>query len=348
MATLDMTAPSDRRQALRRMLLIREFERAVRDNFADGEIPGFVHLYLGQEAVAVGACAALTDDDYVTSTHRGHGHCLAKGMDERRLMAELYGRSEGYCRGKGGSMHAADLDEGMLGAQPIVGAGVPLATGAGLTAQLHDRDWVGLSFFGDGAVAEGQVHESINLAATWDLPAIYVIENNLYSEGMTFEKQHNVDDLADSAAAYGIPGVVVDGMDVEAVYEAVTEARERAARGDGPTLIEAKTYRYRGHYEGDPEPYRTQAEVDEWRENRDAIDTFAARLREEDIIDEGDREEMEAAVKADIEAAIEYARDAPFPDPEEAYDDVFVEPNPDVEYFRERRDGAGSTGGAGR
>jgi len=343
MATLNMTDPSDQRSALRRMLLIREFERAVRDNFADGEIPGFVHLYIGQEAVAVGACSALEDDDYVTSTHRGHGHCLAKGMDERTLMAELYGRRDGYCSGKGGSMHAADLDEGMLGAQPIVGAGVPLATGAGLTAQLRDREWVGLSFFGDGAFAEGQVHESINLAATWDLPAIYVVENNLYSEGMTYEKQHNVENLADSAAAYGIPGVIVDGMDVEDVYDAVAEARERAARGDGPTLIEAKTYRYRGHYEGDPQPYRTQEEIDEWRENRDAIDTFAARLREAGVLDEGDREEMQSAVEADIEAAVEYARDAPFPDPEEAYDDVFAEPNPDVEYFRER---LGRTGGA--
>ncbi len=319
------------------MLTIREFEKAVLKNFADGEIPGFVHLYIGQEAVGVGACCALERDDYVTSTHRGHGHCLAKGLDLNRLMAELYGRETGCCEGKGGSMHAASLSDGLLGAQPIVGAGVPLATGAALTAEIRDKDWVGLSFLGDGAVAEGQVHESINLAATWNLPAVYLVENNLYSEGMSFEKQHNIDDLADGAAAYGIPSVIVDGMDVTAVYDAVSTARERAAAGDGPTFIEAKTYRFRGHYEGDPESYRSEEEVNEWRENRDPIDTFAAQLREERNLTGAAYANMRSEVVAEVEDAVTYARNQTFPNPECAYDDVFVEGSSDIDYFRNQR-----------
>jgi len=335
MPTHDMGTADGRLAVLRRMLLIREFEAAVADRFADDEIPGFVHLSTGQEAVAAGAAAALEAEDYVTSTHRGHGHCLARGLDPAELMAELYGRRTGYCRGKGGSMHAASLDDGVLGAQPIVGAGVPLATGAALTAQVRDEPWVGLSFLGDGAVAEGQVHESINLAATWDLPVVYLVENNGYAEGMAFEKQHNVEELAEMAASYSIPGWTVDGMDVDRVYEAVREARSRAASGRGPTFVEAETYRFRGHYEGDPEPYRSETEVARWREERDPIDAFVDRLRGEGLLPDGRVEEMRESVASEVETAMAAARDAEFPDPEAAYEDVFVEPSSDVEYYRE-------------
>jgi len=336
----DMDTTDGRLAVLRRMLLIREFEEAVGDRFAADEIPGFVHLSTGQEAVAVGGTAALEADDYVTSTHRGHGHCLARGLDPAALMSELYGRRTGYCRGKGGSMHAASLDEGMLGAQPIVGAGVPLATGAALTAQVRDEPWVGLSFLGDGAVAEGQVHESINLAATWDLPVVYLVENNGYSEGMAFEKQHNVKDLAEMASSYGIPGEIIDGMDVDRVYETVLEARSRAAAGEGPTFIEAKTYRFRGHFEGDPEPYRSEEEVQRWREERDPINAFVDRLRAEGILSDATVEEMRESVAEEVDAALATARDAELPAPEAAYEDVFVEPSSDIEYYRELMGGA--------
>lgn len=336
MDSLDMGDPDGRREALRRMLLARAFEDTVQDQFADGEIPGFVHLSQGQEAVAVGVCGALTPDDYITSTHRAHGHGIAKGLDPKRLLAELYGKEAGYCRGKGGSMHVASLDDGMLGAQPIVGASAPLATGAGITAQYEDGDWISLAFVGDGAVAEGQVHESFNFAATWGLPVIYVIENNLYSEGMRFDEQHNVEDLADMAAAYGIPGEIVDGQDVEAVHETVSAARERALAGEGPSIVEAKTYRYRGHFEGDQQPYRSDEEVEEWRSEHDPIDTFRDRLFEADELTEEEYEQLESEVEGVMHEALEFARESEEAYPGAAYEDVFVESVPEVEAHRER------------
>ncbi len=217
MPSLDLTTPDGRKEALRRMLTIRTFDSVAGDRFADNEIPGFVHLYIGEEAVATGAAAALEPDDYVTSTHRGHGHCIAKGLDPHYMMAELYGKANGYCNGKGGSMHIADVDAGMLGANGIVGAGPPLATGAALASSLDDRDQVALAFCGDGGVAQGQVHEALNLAATWDLPAIILIENNQYGEYTAASTQHNIDRMADTADAYDIPGITIDGMDVTAV-----------------------------------------------------------------------------------------------------------------------------------
>jgi pyruvate dehydrogenase E1 component alpha subunit len=327
-----MSTADGRLAVLRRMLLIREFEEAVGDRFADDEIPGFVHLSTGQEAVAAGAAAALEADDYVTSTHRGHGHCLARGLDPSTLMAELYGRRTGYCRGKGGSMHAASLDDGMLGAQPIVGAGVPLATGAALTAQVRDEPWVGLSFLGDGAVAEGQVHESINLAATWDLPAIFVVENNHFGEATPMEEQHNVEHLSATAEAYDIPGFTIDGMDVTAVYEAVKEARERAANGEGPTFIEADTYRYEGHFEGDHQPYRTEEDIELWKD-RDAIETFKNRLVDAGAVTQEEFEEMREEIDAEIEDAAERAKEADYPDPSEAYEDMFNATVPEINDF---------------
>jgi len=326
----------ERLEALRTMLLVREFENRVQERFADNEIPGFVHLSQGQEAVAVGACTALTDDDYITSTHRAHGHSLAKGLEPDRLLAELYGKEPGYCGGRGGSMHVADLEKGMLGAQPIVGASVPLGTGAALTAQVTDADWTATVFTGDGSVAEGQVHEAINLAATWQLPVVFVVENNLYSEGMVFDEQHNIEDLAEMAAAYGIPGEIVDGQDVTAVYETVNEARERAAAGDGPTLVEAKTYRYRGHFEGDEEPYRSREEVEEWMENRDPIQLYREELEDAGELTPEQFAELEDEVADVMDEAVQFARDADEPDPEAAYDDVFVEQAPEVEAFRDQ------------
>ncbi|NHN42519.1 thiamine pyrophosphate-dependent dehydrogenase E1 component subunit alpha [Halorubellus sp. JP-L1] len=349
MPEIDIGSPDGRREALRTMLLVREFENRVRDRFADNEIPGFVHLSQGQEAVAAGACGALADDDYITSTHRAHGHSLAKGLEPDRLLAELYGKEAGYCGGRGGSMHVSDLERGMLGAQPIVGASVPLGTGAGITAQLEDADWCAVAFCGDGSVAAGQVHEGINLAATWELPVVYVIENNQYSEGMVFDEQHNVEDLADMAASYGIPGEIVDGQDVEAVHETVSAARERALAGEGPTLVEAKTYRYRGHFEGDEEPYRSQEEVEEWIAERDPIENYAEVLAERGELSIDELEAMRADVEATMDAAVQFARDADEPAPEDAYDDVFVDPAPDVERFRERMEtDGGQDGGAGR
>jgi pyruvate dehydrogenase E1 component alpha subunit len=334
-----------RREALRRMLTIRQFDTKAGQYFADGEIPGFVHLYIGEEAVATGTCAALEPDDLIASTHRGHGHCIAKGLDPDLMMAELFGKRDGYCNGKGGSMHIADVESGMLGANGIVGAGPPLATGAALSIDYQDRDQVALAFLGDGAVAQGQVHEAINMASTWDLPAIYLIENNHYGEATPVENQHNVSQLSDTAQAYDIPGVTVDGMDVTAVDEAVGEARKRARAGDGPTIIEAETYRYHGHYEGDEQNYRTDEELEQWKQ-RDAIDAFRDRLLDRGELTDDEFEEMRAAVEETIDDAIEYAQNSEYPAPEEAYDDMFAEPVPEIEQFatRPRADG-GPNGG---
>ncbi|WP_254545992.1 thiamine pyrophosphate-dependent dehydrogenase E1 component subunit alpha [Halomarina pelagica] len=340
MVAIDIETEDGRREALRRMLTIRAFDSAASDLFADGEIPGFVHLYIGEEAVATGACAALEEQDYITSTHRGHGHCIAKGLDPTFMMAELYGKRDGYCNGKGGSMHIADVDAGMLGANGIVGAGPPLATGAALTAQLKGEDRIALAFFGDGAVAQGQVHEAINLAATWDLPAIFLVENNQFGEGTPVDEQHNVQALSETAEAYDIPGFSIDGMDVTAVYEAVGEARERAASGAGPTFIEAETYRFRGHFEGDQQPYREEEDVAVWRD-RDPVESFKARLVERGELTDEEFEAMRESADEEIEEAVEYARDAADPAPEEAYDDMFATVVPEIEQFaaRMRADG---------
>jgi pyruvate dehydrogenase E1 component alpha subunit len=332
MAEFDLESADGRREALRRMVTIRAFDEEAGERFADGEIPGFVHLYIGEEAVGVGTCAALEPDDYIASTHRGHGHCIAKGLDPKYMMAELYGKADGYCNGKGGSMHIADVDAGMLGANGIVGAGPPLATGAALSIDYRDGDRVAVGFLGDGAVAQGQIHEAINLAATWDLPAIFVVENNHYGEGTPVEKQHNVDNLSDTAQAYDIPGVTVDGMDVTAVAEAVAEARSRARAGDGPSLIEAETYRYRGHYEGDEEPYRDADEIERWKD-RDPIESFRDRLIERGELTEAEFEDLRAEVEATIDDAVEYAQKADPPEPGDAYEDVFADLPPEIERF---------------
>ncbi len=349
MPAIDLDTRDGREEALRRMVTIREFDDTAGDLFADGEIPGFVHLYIGEEAVAVGACGAIEEEDYLTSTHRGHGHCIAKGLDPEGMLAELFGSSDGYCNGKGGSMHIADVDANMLGANGIVGAGPPLATGAALRNHLKGEDRIGLAFLGDGAVAQGQVHESINLAATWNLPTVFVVENNQFGEGTPVDKQHNVDNLSETAEAYDIPGLTVDGMDVTAVWEAVREARERAVAGDGPTMIEAETYRYRGHFEGDPQPYRDEAEVEKVKAERDPIQTFRTYLEERGELDDGDFESLQEEVAATLDAAVETAKEAPMPSPDAAYEDMFAEPAPEIRHFAEqlRADG-GHRGGDGR
>jgi pyruvate/2-oxoglutarate/acetoin dehydrogenase E1 component/TPP-dependent pyruvate/acetoin dehydrogenase alpha subunit len=343
MVVPDLSTERGRRAVLERMLTIREFDDEVGERFSDGEIPGFVHLYLGQEAVAVGATAALDDDDYITSTHRGHGHCIAKGLDPSTMMAEIYGREAGYCYGKGGSMHIADVDAGMLGANGIVGAGPPIATGAALSIDLREDDGrVALAFYGDAAAAEGPVHEAINLAAVWDLPVVFLIENNQYGEALPFDQQFNVEQLSEMAAAYGIPGETVDGMDVGAVHEAVDRARKRALAGEGPTIVEAETYRYRGHFVGDPESYRDEAEVEEWRE-RDPLRSFREELAERGELTDAEFEELRAEVRDRIADAVEFAKTAEDPEPRRAYTDVFADPAPEIERFSGHDVGASRT-----
>lgn len=346
MAGIDLSDAAGRIEALRRMMLIRRFDERTGDLFGDGELAGFVHLYIGQEAVAVGACFALEEDDYIASTHRGHGHCLAKGLDPKYMLAELYGKETGYNNGKGGSMHIADVDAGMLGANGIVGAGGCLTTGAALTQSIQSTDQVALGFAGDGATPQGHFHEALNLAGTWDLPAIFLIENNQYGEGTPSEQQHPIDQLSDLATAYGMPGRSVDGMDVREVYEAVEEARTRAASGEGPSLIEAETYRYRGHFEGDHEPYRDEEEVERWKQ-RDPIDTYRERLTERGDLDEGEFEAMDQEIERTLDEAVEFAREAPYPEPEQAYDDLFEEEVPELEEFARRMHSAGVGGDQG-
>jgi TPP-dependent pyruvate/acetoin dehydrogenase alpha subunit len=258
---------------------IRMFESALQEYFAAGKIPGFVHLYLGEEAVAVGACACLTDKDSITSTHRGHGHLIAKGGDLKLMMAEIFGKSTGYCKGKGGSMHIADMDLGILGANGIVGGGGPLAAGAALAAKYRKTDDVTICFFGDGASNQGTTQEALNLASAWKLPVVFVNENNGYGISCPQCKSMAVTDIADRAAAYDMPGVVVDGNDILAVHEAVGEAVKRARRGEGPSLVECKTYRWRGHFEGDACTYRCTEELDEWMA-KDPIPRFEEKLVE--------------------------------------------------------------------
>ena len=312
-------------EMLRSMQTIRRFEERASDDYQAGAIYGVVHCYIGEEAVAVGVCSALNRDDQIISTHRGHGHCLAKGADLNRMMAELYGRQTGYCKGKGGSMHIADFSIGMLGANGIVAGGIPIVTGAGLAAQLEGKGRVAVSFFGDGASNAGPFHESINIAATWKLPMLYVCENNLYSAGTTAAETLALSDVAARAAGYGIPGVVVDGNDVMAVYEAAEAAVNRARAGQGPTLIECKTYRWRGHTErpGQEDP-RPKEEIEEWRQ-RDPINRFATNLMEHGILTEDAWQKMDAEILGAIEDAVKFSEESPFPEPEAAVEDIFAE-----------------------
>lgn len=315
---------NDQIEMLRTMQRIRAFESRIQTLFADGEMPGFVHLYIGEEAIASGVCQALDDDDYVTSTHRGHGHCIAKGHEFDRMMAELYGKATGYCGGKGGSMHIASPELGNLGANGIVGAGIPIGVGAALSSHLRGGDEVAVSFFGDGATAQGAFHEAMNLAALWDLPFIAVVENNQYGEMSSMEEQQSIMDLTERADAYGIPGIDVDGMDVEDVYAATTAAVEAAKAGEGPTLLVCETYRFEGHHEGDTEFYRGDEEIDEWRK-RDPLLTYPEYLMDEGVLSEDEWEAIREEIQAELDDAVEFARDSPLPDPEAAYENLYAE-----------------------
>jgi pyruvate dehydrogenase E1 component alpha subunit len=307
----------------RKMVEIRLFEEKVFDLYAQNLVPGTIHLYAGEEAVAVGVCSNLRKDDYITSTHRGHGHCIAKGADLKRTMAEILGKKTGYCKGKGGSMHIADFSIGMLGATAVVGAGIPIAVGAGLSIALRKTDQVVACFFGEGASNQGTFHEGINMAAIWQLPVIFVCENNLYAMGTRQSRVMLIENIADRAAAYGIPGVVVDGNDVLAVYEATRKAVERARRGGGPTLIECKTYRHKGHSRVDPARYRPKEEVEEWLA-KDPIKRFKERLLQEAVLTAEEIKKIEADVAAEIEEAVRFAMESPYPTPEEALEDVYA------------------------
>ncbi len=307
----------------RTMVRIRTFEERVSKEFAAGNIPGFVHVYIGEEATATGACANLRVDDFITSTHRGHGHLIAKGGQTNRMMAELFAKETGYCRGKGGSMHIADTEIGILGANGIVGAGITLAAGAGVSAQIRGTDQVAVCFLGDGASNRGTFHEGINLAAVWQLPVVYIIENNLYAEKTKISDTYRLPDLSARAGAFGIPDVTVDGNDVVAVHETVGEAVGRARRGEGPTLVESKTYRMHGHFEGDPQTYKDREEIEAWRK-RDPIEGFSKRLAETGILDKTAAEAIETEIATEIEAAVKFAVDSPFPAPETTLEDVFA------------------------
>lgn len=305
------------------MVKIRIFENRVAELFADGKIPGFVHLYVGEEAVATGVCESLNNDDFITSTHRGHGHLIAKGGDIRKMMAELFGKKTGYCKGKGGSMHIADLDLGIMGANGIVGGGPPLAAGAALACQYLENDRVAVCFFGDGASNQGTTHEAMNLAACWKLPVVFINENNMYGISSCTLNSMCVPNVADRAAGYDIPGVVVDGNDAVAVWEAAAEGIKRARQGKGPSLIECKTYRHRGHFEGDPCAYREDAELQEWKE-KDPIPRLEQKLLEMEILTAGKIEEIRKGLQEELAAAEKFAEESPFPDASELLDDVYT------------------------
>ena len=310
-------------RTLTTMWQIRRFEEAVDDLFARGLMHGTMHLSIGQEASATGTCSALRDDDAITSTHRGHGHCIAKGADLERMMAELLAKETGYCRGRGGSMHIADVATGNLGANGIVAGGIPIAAGAGLAYRLRGLDRVVVSFFGDGAANEGAFHEAVNLAAIWKLPVVFLCENNKYGMSFSTEKSFAIENIAERAAGYGIPGVTVDGNDVEAVHQTVGNAVARARQGEGPTLVESVTYRWKGHSKSDKNLYRTKEEIAEWRE-RDPILRFERAVLDRGVLDQAAVEAARAQATQDVRNAVRAANAAPDARPDDLLDAVYA------------------------
>jgi TPP-dependent pyruvate/acetoin dehydrogenase alpha subunit len=308
----------------RTMVTIRQFETLAGEMFADGKIPGFIHLSIGQEASAVGVCSCLRDDDYLTTTHRGHGHMIAKGADPKKMVAELFGKKTGYCKGKGGSMHIADFSIGILGANGVVAGGLPIIAGAGFSIKMRKTDQVAVCFFGDGASNRGPVHEVMNLAAIWKLPIIFVIENNQFASTTPQQDACSVDDICIRAAGYNMPGITVDGNDVLRVREVSLQAVEQARKGEGPSLIENKTYRIKGHFEGDPQHYRTVAEVQRWQDQKDPVSQFADFLADQNILNPNHDRQIWDEVAAKLMEAVTYAEDSPFPEPHEAMEDLFV------------------------
>ena len=308
------------------MVRVRRFEEKAADCFTKGMLAGNIHLCIGQEASVVGSNAALRPTDFITSTHRGHGHLLGKGADSKKMMAELFGKATGYCGGKGGSMHAADVSLGILGANGIVGAGIPIAAGSAMASKIQGTDEVTLCFFGDGASNQGTFHESINMAAAWKLPVVFLCENNHYGVSTEIHRVTNTDSIAVRAKAYDIPGVTVDGSDVLAVYEAVKKAVEHARSGKGPYLVENVVYRWQGHYCGDPAAYRPKEYLEEAHEH-DPIANFRKKLLADGTATEAELDAVEQAMADEIEAAYEFADSSPYPDVSEAFTDVYCEDN---------------------
>ena len=307
---------------MRTMLRIREFEEKAARLFLDGKLIGFLHLYSGEEAVATGICSCLHDNDCITSTHRGHGHCIAKGADLNKMMAELYGKATGYSKGKGGSMHIADISKGIIGANGIVGAGIPIAAGAAFAQKYRGGDSVAVSFFGDGASNRGTFHEALNMAAALNLPAIFVCENNQFGMSTPFEYHSKNKTISQRAAAYDMPGVSVDGNDPIAVMDAATEAVERARSGNGPTLIECLTWRHYGHFVGDSAPYKKQEDEKEWRA-KDPIPAFEKRLINDGVTTPREIQMLREQLLEEIDAAVQFAEDSPYPEVEEMFADLY-------------------------
>ena len=311
-------------KAYKTMRTIREFEDRLHVDFARGDIPGFVHLYAGEEASAVGIMMHLNDNDRIASTHRGHGHCIAKGVDVNAMMGEIYGKLSGSCRGKGGSMHIADLSKGMMGANGILGAGAPLICGAALAAQKLGHKGVGISFVGDGASNQGTFLESLNLAAVWNLPAIFVVENNGYAESTSVDWAVAADSYVDRATGFGIPGITVDGTDFFAVYEAAGEVIKRAREGGGPSLMECKMVRFHGHFEGDAQTYRAKGEIEDIRANKDCIKFFSQRVVDAGVVTKDEIAAIDKKVMQVIEDAVAAAKKAPAPTAKDLLTDVYV------------------------
>jgi pyruvate dehydrogenase E1 component alpha subunit len=308
------------------MVRIRLFEERIQDLYARGSVPGLAHLYIGQEGVAAGVCANLGDQDYITSTHRGHGHVIAKGAELKYMMAELFGKKTGYCKGKGGSMHIADVDIGILGANGIAGGGIPIAVGAALSSKLRKTDQVTVCFFGDGSSNNGTFHEGLNFASVHCLPVVFVCENNLYGISVSQKQHQAIRDVSIRAVAYDIPGTTVDGNDVLEVFEASGKAIQRARVGEGPTLIECKTYRWRGHHEGDPNQgrrYRTPEEIREWME-KCPIRRLEEKLLAEKILTKNRVKSTWEGINKEIDEAVAFASESPFPEPQDIYEDVYV------------------------
>ena len=316
---------------LKRMMLIRRFDETVKDLVQSAELVGMAHCYIGEEAVAVGACTALRDEDYITGNHRSHGHPISKGGDVRRAMAELLGKATGYCKGKGGSMHLADFEIGILGESGIVASALPVAVGAALGSKMQNNDRVVISFFGDGASNQGACHEAMNMASIWKLPVIFLCENNQYAVTTSFRDTVAVENVSDRAVAYSMPGVLVDGQDVMAMHEATVAAIQRARAGEGPSLIEARTYRYEDHSEGLNrilrEPYRTDEEVEQWKE-RDPISLHSTWLRAQGVATEEEIDSVWSEVNQAIGDALEFARNSPYPDADDLFTDMYADPIP--------------------
>jgi pyruvate dehydrogenase E1 component alpha subunit len=319
-------SPEQLRQVLHKMYLIRRFEEGAEECYTRGLIHGTMHLSIGQEASAMGICMPLAEHDQITSTHRGHGHCIAKGAEVKKMFAEFFGKTTGYCKGRGGSMHIADVAKGNLGANGIVAGGIPIAVGAALSAKRMKTGKVVVSFFGDGANNEGAFHEALNMASIWKLPVIFVCENNGYGMSTSTERSTAVKNIAERASAYSMPGVIVNGNIFSEVAEASHRAVERARAGEGPTLIESKTYRHRGHSKSDRNRYRTKEEIEDWMSNRDPIALFENELQEFGIVDQQGVETIREAVAREIAEGIQFAKDSPSPDIREVENYVYTEP----------------------